>query len=79
VSCLQTSGLSAEVCRDGGGSARDSSILEASREAEQKGGAGGIQGAFIGGLGLVEKLGFAQIDRQLGEVACRGWSPARGR
>jgi hypothetical protein len=49
------------------------------RAEKEKGGAGGVQGAFIGGLVLVEKLGFVPIDRRLGKVACRGWRLARGR
>jgi hypothetical protein len=57
----------------------DFSISAMSQVEKEKGGAGGVHGAFIGGLVLEEKLGFAQIDRRLGEVACRGWSPARGR
>jgi hypothetical protein len=57
----------------------DFSISVTSWAEKEKGGAGGVQGAFIGGLGLVENLGFAQIDRRLGEVARRGWSLARGR
>jgi hypothetical protein len=48
------SGLSVEVCRDGGGSARDSSVLEASRAAEQKGDGRGDPGLFIAGFCLAE-------------------------
>jgi hypothetical protein len=51
---LQTSALSAEVCRDGRGSVRDSSILEASRAVEQKGEGRGDPGLFIAGFCLAE-------------------------
>jgi hypothetical protein len=50
--------LSAEVCGDGGGSARDSSILEASQVAEQKGEGRGDPGLFIAGFCLAETENF---------------------
>jgi hypothetical protein len=61
---LQTSGLSAEVFRDGGGSVRDSSILEASRAEEQKGEGRGDPGLFIAGYCLAEGARVARGERR---------------
>jgi hypothetical protein len=49
----------------------------------------GVRGVFIEGHGMRRGLGFARIDRRLGEIPCReeglarggddGWTPVSGR
>jgi hypothetical protein len=92
---LQTSGLSAEVCRDGRGLARDSPDLKASRAAKQKGEGRGDPELFIAGFCLAEGARVARgggIGRPEGvglewvscpgkkrKLTCGPGSSARGR